>query len=339
MQSELLSLFGKLPKALVVGGGVLLFVLCSAGAYWVHSHRPPAVPTIALIPQAGGAMRSEVARFGATDAAGTVKCNLYWNAPTSEGDAAGQISLIDKVVRNRYQGLVVAPNHSLAILSSLRRALAAGLPVVVVSAPLALPATNKLGYVVNDDDKMGELAAKEIARLIQGKGSVALVGLSRTGPGISRRVRAAERIFATLYPEIEVVSRITGAYDTSRAEEVTNGALDSHPNLKAVLSFTATSTRGAHAALKSRSLQAAVPLVGCEQDSDLISYVGTGEIAAILAENTYRMGYEAVELIANSWKGEPIPPQSVVPPLLITRQNVTSTEAIPFTRFARFTPE
>lgn len=334
MQSELLSLFAKPPKALIAASGAILLLLLTAGGYWIHAKRPPDVPTIALIPQAAGSMRSEVARFGATDAAGNVKCNLYWNAPTSESDAAGQISLIDKVVRSRYQGLVVAPNHSLAILSSLRRALAANIPVVVVSAPLAIPASHKLGYVVNDDEKMGELAAKEIARLIQGKGPIALVGLTRTGSGVSRRVRAAEKVFATLFPEIEVVSRIPGAYDTSRAEEVTNGALDAHPDLKAVLSFTATSTRGAHAALTSRSLQTTVHLVGCEQDSDLISYVGTGEIAAVLAENTYRMGYAAVELIASSWKGEPIPAQSIVPPLLITRQNFSSAEAIPFTRFS-----
>jgi ribose transport system substrate-binding protein len=339
MQSELLSLFGKLPKALLLASGVLAVGFFAAGGYWVYSDPTPTVPTIALIPQAAGAMRSKVARFGATDAAGDVKCNLYWNAPTSESDAAGQISLIDKVVRNRYQGLVVAPNHSLSVLSSLRRALAEGLPVVVVSAPLAISPSSKLGYVVNDDEKMGELAAREVARLIQGKGSIALLGLTRTGPGISHRVRAAERVFATLFPEIHVVTRRTGAYDTSRAEEVTNGALDSHPDLKAVLSFTATSTRGAHAALKSRSLQAAVHLVGCEQDSDLISYVGAGEIAGVLAENTYRMGFEAVRLIANSWKGEPIPAQLVVPPLLITRQNFNSDEAIPFTRFSRSTQE
>jgi ribose transport system substrate-binding protein len=111
--------------------------------------------------------------------------------------------------------------------------------------------------------------------------------------------------------------------------------VDDHPELKAILSFTAVSTRGVYAALKSRSLQKDIHIVGCEQDSDLIDYLSVGEIAAIAAENTYRMGYDAVELIAASWAGKPIPARSVTPPLLITRQNFNSAEARLFTSFPR----
>jgi ribose transport system substrate-binding protein len=280
-------------------------------------------------------MLGEVEHFGATVAAEKLKCRLYWNAPTSENDMAGQVSLIDRVSRGKYQGLVLAPNHTLGIRAPLRRALAAGLPVVIVSAQLDVPASSKLGYIVNDDEKMGELAAAEVARLIHGEGSIALVGLSRYAPGVMRRVSGAERLLASRFPDIRVVSRTGGAYNTSRAEALTNGAVDSHAGLKAILSFTAASTRGVHAALKSRSLQAAISLIGCEQDSDLISYVATGEIAAVLAENTYRMGYEAVGLISDALVGKPLPARSLVPPLLITKQNFNSAEANLFTSFPR----
>lgn len=132
-----------------------------------------------------------------------------------------------------------------------------------------------------------------------------------------------------------MVSRLPGAFDASRAEELVTGALDSHPDLTAILSFTAISTRGAHAALKSRSLQQTISLVGCEQDADLIGYLGMGEIAAILAENTYRMGHEAVTVVSASWKGKPIPARSVVPPMLITKDNMDSAEADLYTRISR----
>jgi ribose transport system substrate-binding protein len=315
--------------------GVLILVpLLGTGAFWAQSRRVPAVPTIAFIPQTAGPMLWEVEHFGATTAAEKLKCHLYWNAPTSENDMAGQVSLIDKVSRGKYQGLVLAPNHTLGIRAPVSRALAAGLPVVIVSAQLELPAGDKLGYIVNDDEKMGELAAAEIARLIQGRGSVALVGIARYAPGVMSRVRGAERVLADRFPDIRVVSRLAGTYDTSRAEELTNDAVDAHPGLNAILSFTAAATRGVHAALQSRSLHA-IQLVGCEQDSDLIGYVGTGEIAAVLAENTYRMGYEAVGLIADSLEGKPLPARSVVAPLLITKQNFNSAEASLFTSFPK----
>jgi ribose transport system substrate-binding protein len=277
----------------------------------------------------------EVAHVGASTAAEKLNCHLYWNAPTSETDLAGQISLIDRVARSEYQGLVLAPNHPLGVLSPLRRAIAAGLPVVIVSAQLDLPANGRLGYVVNDDEKMGELAAAEVARLLRGRGAIALIGMGRYAPGVTQRARGAERLLARNFPGIRVVNRGAGAYNLTLSEDLANAALDSHPGLNAVISFTAISTRGVHSVLKSRSLLQTVRLVGCEQDSDLIGYVGTGEIAAVVAENTYRMGYEAVGLIAASRSGKPIPARSVVPPLLITKENFNSSEAKLFTSFPR----
>jgi ribose transport system substrate-binding protein len=315
--------------------GVILLAVLAGGAYWIRAHRPPAIPTIAFIPQTAGAMLWEVEHYGAKMAAEKLKCHIYWNAPTSENDVAGQVSLIDRIGRGDYQGLVLAPNHPLMILAPLRRALAAGLPVIVVSAPLDLPSTGKLGYIVNDDEKMGELAAVELSRLIHGKGSIALVGLTRNAPGVIDRAHSAERFLASRFPEIRVVSRGGGAYNTQIAEELTNSAVDSHPELKAVLSFTAAATRGVHAALKSRSRPEMILLVGCEQDYDLMGYLESGEIAAIVAENTYRMGNEAVELIAASWTGKAIPAKSVVPPMIINKQNLNSAEASLFTSFPR----
>jgi ribose transport system substrate-binding protein len=312
-----------------------LLAALGGGAYWIGSRRLPAVPTIAFVPQTAGAMLWEVEHLGARTAAERLKLHLYWNAPTSENDMAGQVMLIDRVIRGNYQGLVLAPNHSRAILAPLRRALAAGLPVVVVSSSLDFPASDKLGYIVNDDEMMGEIAAAEIARLIQGKGSIAIVGLTRYAPGVIERARGAERLLAGRFPEIRVVSRGGGAYNSARVEEITNGLVDEYPELKAILSFTAVSTRGVYAALKSRSLQKDIHIVGCEQDSDLMGYLGAGEIAAIAAENTYRMGHDAVELISASWAGKPIPARSVTPPLLITRRNFNSAEASLYINFPR----
>jgi ribose transport system substrate-binding protein len=325
---------GKTARTSILAAGILL-VLPVGGAFWLRFNLTPAVPTIAFIPQTTGSMLWEGEHFGATAAAEKLRCRLYWNSPTSETDVAGQVSLIDRVGRGKYQGLVLAPNHRLALLAPLRRALAAGLTVVVVSAQLDLPAGNKLGYIVNDDEKMGELGAAEVARLVHGRGSIALVGLARYAPGVPGRVRAAEQYLASQFPDIQIVSRLAGAYNTSLAEELTSGAVESHPGLKAILSFTASSTRGVHAALKGRFLQRKIPVVGCEQDSDLMGYVGNGEIAALLAENTYRMGYDAVGLIRDALAGKPLPARSMVAPVLITKQNLSSSDASLFTSFPR----
>ena len=326
---------GKTTRASVWMMGVLILVtLLGSGAFWAQSRRVPAGPTIAFIPQTAGPMLWEVEHFGATTAAEKLKCHLYWNAPTSENDMAGQVSLIDKVSRGKYQGLVLAPNHTLGIRAPVSRALAAGLPVVIVSAQLDLPASDKLGYIVNDDEKMGELAAAEIARLINGKGSIALVGIARYAPGIMSRVRGAERVSGgpvSRYPRGKPDSRNLRHLPRRRAHQRRGGCAS---GVERHIEFYRRCHARRSCSFTSRSLQA-IRLVGCEQDSDLIGYVGTGEIAAVLAENTYRMGYEAVGLIADSLAGKPLPARSVVAPLLITKQNFNSAEASLFTSFPR----
>jgi ribose transport system substrate-binding protein len=202
-QSPVFNMSGRLLIWLI---GVLLLVLLTGAPRWVRSSQTPAPRTIAFIP----GRRLDALRSGtgcATKAAENLNCTIYWNAPTTEADVAGQISLIEKVVQSKYRGLILGPNHALALLVPVRRALSAGLPVVIVSAPLDLPENVKLGYIVNDDEKMGELAAAEAARLVGGKGPIALVGLTRSAPGITRRVRAAERYLASRYPNIRVLSR------------------------------------------------------------------------------------------------------------------------------------
>ena len=314
-------------RSWVRNAAVLILIGISIGLSWIQSHRARTAPIIAVVPHAAGTLLADVGRLGAIVSAEKLKAHIYWNAPTSENDAAGQISLVDKIAHGNYQGLVIVPNHALSILAPLRRAGAAGVPVVVISTQLDFPASDKVGFVVNDDEKMGELAANEIARLVNGKGSIAVLGLARYAKGIRVRARSAEAYLAERYPAIRVVSRSSGAYDASRSQELTEGVLTSTPDLKAVLCFTSASTRGAHAALKARSLQGSIHLVGCEQDFDLVHYVRNGEIAAIAAQDTYRMGYVAVQLIGEYWKGKAMPAPSMIPPMLLTSANVRSAEA------------
>jgi hypothetical protein len=74
----------------------------------------------------------------------------------------------------------------------LRRAIRGGLPVVIVSAPLDLPPGNKLGYIVNGDEKMDQVAAAPIARLL--RGSIAVVGLVRYAPRIIEEIVARDSV-------------------------------------------------------------------------------------------------------------------------------------------------
>src|SRR5579872_3568977 len=73
--------------------------------------------TIAVIPRTSGTFLWEPMHVGAELAAQKTGLNIYWNAPTREDDIQGQITLLEKVVAREYKGLILAPDHELALIT------------------------------------------------------------------------------------------------------------------------------------------------------------------------------------------------------------------------------
>ncbi|HSU20204.1 MAG TPA: hypothetical protein VLI45_10720, partial [Acidobacteriaceae bacterium] len=65
-----------------------------------------------------------------------------------------------------------------------------------------------------------------------------------------------------------------------------------------------------------------ITLVGCDQDLDLVRQMRAGAIDALVAEDTAAMGYDALQLLAAERNGHESWTKKLVPPVLITRENV-----------------
>ena len=285
-------------------------------------------PVIALIPRTTGVSFWESERAGAESVAARLHFKLYWNAPTREDDIEGQIALVERVRRGGYAGLVLAPDQALALMTPVQQVLSEGIPTVIVSSPLPLPPGNHLFYVVNDNQEAGRMAAKRIAAMLHGNGSVAILSIDPDISGIMTRLAAFESYLAHYYPDIHTVGKRMGAYNGAEAQQVTAELLQAHPKLDALFSFTAVSTRGAYFALKSMGRLPDVKLMGCEQEGDLLDLVAQGEIDSLLLEDTYQMGRKAVELIAAHQQGKRVPTRISLRPLLVTRENINSPEIV-----------
>ena len=307
---------------------LLIFFLVLASVLSATFACRRSTPVIALIPRTTGVSLWESERSGAESVASRLHFRLYWNAPTREDDIEGQIALVERVRRGGYAGLVLAPDQALALMTPVQQVLSAGIPTVIVSSPLPLAPGNHLFYVVNDNEEAGRIAAKRIAAILHGKGSVALLSIDPDISGIMTRLAVFESYLAHYYPDIHTVGKRMGAYNGAEAQQITAELLQAHPELDALFSFTAVSTRGAYFALKSMGRIRDVKLVGCEQEGDLLDLVSQGEIDSLLLEDTYQMGRKALELIAAHQQGKRVPASISLRPLLVTRENINSPEIV-----------
>jgi ribose transport system substrate-binding protein len=281
-----------------------------------------AATTIAVIPRTSGTMLWEPEHGGAQAVALKSGVQIYWNAPTREDDIANQIALVDKVVAGNYQGLVLSPDHALALITPVRRAMARGLPTVIVGSPLAIPPGNGLSYVLNDEEAGGGIVAQRIGALLNGQGTVALLGINPDILGIVTRARSLEQHLSVQFPNIHVVVTRTGSFNVPHEQQVAEETLKANPTLDAIVALTATSCRGVLSAISERHLSR-VRVIGFDPDAMIFD---SPNLDSLVLQDTKKMGAQAVLTVVGAVQGQRMPTVMRIEPTLVTRDNAASPE-------------
>ena len=268
----------------------------------------------------------EAAHGGAEQAGRQTGFRIYWNAPTREDDVERQIALVERAIDSEYAGLVVAPTNYLALVGSVRQALSKHIPTVVIRSSLPIPAGQGLSYILNDDQETGRLAATRIGTLLSGKGRVAVLGLDPSGPRSVLRARAIEAKLANSFPEVSVIEKRYGSSNTAEIQQIAQEILIDNPGLDAIVALDVTATEGTWAALTALGKVKRVKLIGCEQEVDLMAGIRHGDIDSVIVENTYEMGYRAIQSIAARKRGETVPDRIELKPVLVTKANIDNDQ-------------
>jgi len=301
--------------------GLVLFLLVAASFITAcNKHRQI---KIAVIPRTCGSMIWEPEHRGAQAMAFELGADIYWNAPTREDDIQGQIALVERIVDGGYRGLVLAPDHALALITPVRNAVAHGLPTVIVGSPLAIPPGDGLSYILNDDEAGGRIAAERVAALLHGKGTVAILGINPDIIGITTRARSLERELAKNSPNIRIAVEQMGSFNVPHEQQVAEETLKANPELEVIVALTSTSARGSIEAIASASKKGAVKVIVF--DTDFLRFDDPSFDSAII-EDTRNMGKKAISLIVGKIHGEPMPLITWFLPTLVTRDNVNTEE-------------
>ena len=286
--------------------------------------------TIAVVPQTTAQEIWEGEHAGVAKALLGTDWKERWNGPSSEMEVDRQIALVQQAIRQRDGGLILAPDHPIALTTAVRRAAEQGMPVVVVDAMLSLPTSLDVDYLLNDEKKTGEMAADRIGTILDGKGTVAVLGSTTALMGTVARAEAFRQRIAARYPGITVLDPLPGIFRTNLAEQDTEQLLASHPEVNAIFTLSVGATRGVYRGLKLKQHIHQVHLVACDQDLDLMYYLRLGEIDSLVAQNTFAMGYEATRMITERANGgrPGTGPGRVLrfEPRLVTRENIDTPE-------------
>jgi ribose transport system substrate-binding protein len=275
---------------------------------------------IALIPRTAGMGLWEPEHRGADAAATKIGAQIYWNAPTREDDVEGQIALIDQIINRGYQGLIIAPDQTLALITPVRRALARNIPTVIVSSPLPIPPGDELFYVLNDDEAAGRMAAQRVAQLLHGRGFVIVLGVNPDIAGIMIRARSFELYLTQNYPNIRIAKR-RGSFNALHEQQTVEEVLKLNPKVDAIVGLMWPSTRAALTAVRAMPDPDAVKVIGFDPDGAPLPF-DIPNLDSVVMQDTEAMGERAVELVAAELSGRDAPRSIKFQPTLVTRDNI-----------------
>ncbi len=302
-----------------------LGIACTVCALCLYSTScvPHEQETIAVIPRTEGIPLWDSSHAGAEAAANRTGASLYWRAATREDDVEAQISLVDHVAQGNYQGLVLAPDQALSLISPVRLVLSRRIPTVIIGSPLPIPPGDNLFYILNDDEEGGRMAALRVDNLVHGHGTVAILGIDPDVTGIMIRSHAFEKCLAEDHPGIQIVERRMGTFNVPHEQQVAEDILKAHPNLDVIVALMSTTVDGALSAIDAAPQKRSVKVIGF--DSDLLPlFDDRTNLDSVIQEDTRAMGQQAVELIHAKRIGQPVPTATRLQPKLITRENVHS---------------
>ncbi len=239
-----------------------------------------------------------------------------------EDDVQGQIEILVRSLKRGVKGVIVSPVEALPLRTSVHNALEAGIPVVVVGTDLGLAPGKKLAYVLNDEERGGQMAARRIGKVLRGRGSVAIMGISKQLTSTAERARSLETTLANEFPGIHVVFRSLALSSVSQEQQVAERLLVEGQHVDAIVALTEASTRGAFYAQTEFNRTLTTPLVGFDQN--ILAPIRTGQIDSVVIQNTYQMGRDAMKLMAEEIRGGATRQYVIVQPELVTRETIDS---------------
>jgi ribose transport system substrate-binding protein len=220
-----------------------------------------------------------------------------------EWDIGRQISQIEDFVTQKVDAIIVCPVDSRGVGKGLKAANAAGIPVF--TADIAALEGEVVCHVASDNIAGGKLAGEYLAKLLDGKGQIAIIDQPIVTSTLDRVQGFREAI--AQYPEIEIVKAVNGDGVRDRAMQASADVLQAHPNLNAIFAINDDSALGALDAVEDFNRHEVI----------IVGYDGTPEareailhdraLKADVVQYPRQIGEQTMAMIAKHFSGEKVP--------------------------------
>ena len=278
---------------------------------------------IAVIPKGTAHLFWQSVHAGAVAAGREFHAEIMWDGPPSETDYSRQLEILDSMLNRHVDGVVVAAADKSILNGSLDRAAREKIPLVVFDS--GVDSTNYVSFVATNNVEAGRLAGRKLGELLQGKGTAAMIMNAPGSASTMERERGFKEALKE-FPRVQLVAEQYGMSNRAKAMSAAENILTAHPDLGGIFASSEASAVGASQAIKSRSLQGKIKFVGFDSSDSLVEDMNAGVIDALVAQDPFKMGFEAVKAVTDKLAGKTPNKQIDLSAVVITKADLDKPE-------------
>src|SRR5919197_2048903 len=249
---------------------------------------------LAVVPKAVGFSFWEDAHKGAVCAASKQKdVKVTWDGVTAETDVSGQVDLLQNFLTSGVNGLVYAATDAKTLYNVTKQAMQKGTPVMNIDSGTN-PQPTSVPVFATDN----VAAARKVPDLIASKlgkkgGKVAFIPF-QAGTVTNDQRTQGFKAGLKKHTELKMVATQSSQSDVNTALRVTTDILTAHRDLNAIFAANEPGVIGAAQAVRQAGKAGKIVIIGWDAAPDAVKGVKKGEISALVVQNPFRMGYDAV---------------------------------------------
>ena len=236
-----------------------------------------------------------------------IQVNIIWKGPLREDDREQQIQVVENFIGRQVSGIVLAPLDKKALVAPTEAAVAAKIPVVIIDS--ALDSRVQASYVATDNREGGRIAARNLGKLLEGKGNVLLLRYQVGSASTEARELGFLEVMKQEFPAINLVSTDQHAGATrDSAKTVAENLLNRFgAQLNGVFASNESAASGMLLALRDAGLAGGkVKFVAFDAGETLNAGLKAGDVQGLVVQNPLRIGYLGVKTIVAVLRGEKV---------------------------------
>ena len=231
--------------------------------------------------------------------------NIVIRLTDADFDAGKQVRQVEDYIQQKVSGILITPCDSKALAPVLKKALAAGIPVVTVD--VAAEGVDVVSHCASDNVLGGKLAAQMLIQRLNerkvSKGTVLIVdhsGITST----QARIEGFKPAMAKALPDIKIVI-LNAVGQRDKAMSVTEDAIQKYgKNLIGIFAINDDCTLGALSAVERRNRLNTISIVGYDFGDESKAAIDAGKIVGDTVQFPSKMGVQALHTLVDYISGK-----------------------------------